>query len=352
MNIIISKGTSSMLLLSLIVMSVLPQVVHAQEYKNIATDASQQIEKDLVPTSNNSDRVSKKEVKNAVRSLSGLTDDSDSVVVQKDEDSAMILDTDFFDADIPKSADDAVEIEVGNYELDVILPASQNTAQAKKVAKGVVAYPSSSGFANAVQAHEDGGVRMLTIIDTDTAPTEYVYDIDLPEGGIVELDDDGGAMIIDEDDNIVAIIEEPWAKDANEDLVETWFTTDGRTLIQHVNHIKEGVAYPVVADPAWFAAVAAVFSWATGMCATNVISSFSEDALYWALKKKDWYWKQQVNEAIGDCAWGVLWGGTGGIVISKFIPRKVRKKMWERGKNAKFYKKLKKKIRKKVKKTL
>ncbi len=43
----------------------------------------------------------------------------------------------------------------------------------------------------------------------------------------------------------------PWAKDAEGKELKTWFTTDGLTLTQHVEHNVKGVVYPVTADPWW-----------------------------------------------------------------------------------------------------
>jgi hypothetical protein len=94
---------------------------------------------------------------------------------------------------------------------------------------------------------------MLTIIDNPNAPTEYNYDVTLPDGGYITVGNDGSAIIIGYDQEPVAMVSAPWAKDANGKVIETYFTTDGSTLTQHIIHNVEGVIYPVTADPsvAW-----------------------------------------------------------------------------------------------------
>jgi hypothetical protein len=129
------------------------------------------------------------------------------------------------------------------------LPNADQSDQAQVVADGVVAYTGNDDSANAVQATEDGGVRMLTIIDNPNAPTEYNYDVTLPDGGYITINSDGGATIFNGDDTLIAAVATPWAKDANGKVIETYFTTDGSTLTQHIIHTTDGIVYPVTADP-------------------------------------------------------------------------------------------------------
>ncbi len=43
----------------------------------------------------------------------------------------------------------------------------------------------------------------------------------------------------------------PWAKDANGNDVETFYTVNGDDLTQVVNHVNASVTYPIVADPTY-----------------------------------------------------------------------------------------------------
>lgn len=118
---------------------------------------------------------------------------------------------------------------------------------------------------------ENGAVRMLTIIDTPTAPTSYSYAVTVPGGGHIELDQDGGAVVLDKSNAIISIIGAPWAKDAVGKTIQTYFTTDGSSLTQHVAHNVPGVVYPVTADPIWFVVSGAVFWWAVNRCGAGGI---------------------------------------------------------------------------------
>ncbi|HTE22423.1 MAG TPA: hypothetical protein VK674_05285 [Candidatus Limnocylindria bacterium] len=90
---------------------------------------------------------------------------------------------------------------------------------------------------------------MLTIIDNPNAPTAYDYKISVPNGGKIQLNSNGGALVLNRKNKPVAVVATPWAKDATGKAVQTHFTTDGQTLTQYVQHNVPGVVYPVTADP-------------------------------------------------------------------------------------------------------
>ena len=196
--------------------------------------------------------VSGGEVKEALADVSGLLALSDQVKTTSDSDSAVKAVIAGAVVDIPKDPSEGVTFAANNGPvLDIKLPNADDAAAAKPVAPGVVAYPAGNGSANAVQATEDGGVKMLTVIDSPTAPTAYDYDISMPSGGLVQLTAEGGAVVVGNNGQVAATVDKPWAKDANGKILATYFMTNGTTLTQFVEHNVEGVAYPVTADP-WF----------------------------------------------------------------------------------------------------
>lgn len=205
----------------------------------------------LDPVTDGSDNVSKKEITQALENIEGLLDDSSDVVVTKDADSAAIVTTEAgTTVDLPKDPSDAVVLSSEDSPaIEITLPQADESKKAKTIDEGVVAYPGKDGSANAIQATEDGGVKMLTIIDNSGAPTDYTYGITVPEGGRVELTGDGGALVVENDGSSILVITPPWATDAAGTSLETYFTTDGVSLTQHVLHNVEGVVYPVTADP-------------------------------------------------------------------------------------------------------
>ncbi len=153
---------------------------------------------------------------------------------------------------LPKDLSDGVTLTTDDGQnIEITLPNASQAADGEQIASNTTAYPASNGSANAVQVGNDDSMRMLTIIDSPSAPSAYDYKITLPHEGRVELLASGAAILLDNDDNLVATIGAPWAKDANGKSVKTWFTTDGTTLTQHIKHKSKGVAYPITADPWW-----------------------------------------------------------------------------------------------------
>lgn len=54
--------------------------------------------------------------------------------------------------------------------------------------------------------------------------------------------------IVDSEDNIIEIIEEPWAKDANGNDVNTYYSICDDSVVQTVD-FSDSSAFPIIADP-------------------------------------------------------------------------------------------------------
>ena len=52
-------------------------------------------------------------------------------------------------------------------------------------------------------------MRMTTIIDNPNAPTEYEYKVELEEGGKIELQSDGSAIVYNNKQEPISIIAKP-----------------------------------------------------------------------------------------------------------------------------------------------
>lgn len=117
---------------------------------------------------------------------------------------------------------------------------------------GAVAYDANNGSHIVTSLGDQGQLTTLTVIGDATAPDSYSYDMGVPEGGVLELDPWGGAAVMDSSGTTIAYSPAPWAKDANGSDVPTWYTVAGNTLTQHVDFSSPSLAFPVVADPAWF----------------------------------------------------------------------------------------------------
>ncbi|MCF0233086.1 MAG: hypothetical protein HUJ63_12725 [Enterococcus sp.] len=176
------------------------------------------------------------------------------------------------DVEIPKSSDGEVVIEAGQDTLGMTLPEIIDDEDAVLTDKGTIVYGTDEDEVNlAVQTVEKEnyniGVRTLVTINEASAPHEYEFEYNLEEGQKLMLAKDyadefyeadsqemqelkypNDYYIVDENDEIIGNIEEPWAKDANGEKVATNYELDGNTIIQVVN-FDENTAFPVVADP-------------------------------------------------------------------------------------------------------
>lgn len=103
-----------------------------------------------------------------------------------------------------------------------------------------------------LQPQKDGGVRVLTVIKSSQAPTEFDYDLKLDEGHELVPMHDGRVVIVDADEIAVAVIEAPWAYDAQGNAISAGYTLAENTLTLKVDH-DDSTVYPVLADP--------VFTW-------------------------------------------------------------------------------------------
>lgn len=99
---------------------------------------------------------------------------------------------------------------------------------------------------------ETSGFAILEHIAGKQAPEEYRYEMSLPDGHRLKLQDDGSIVIIAGDDAVEPLVSSGWAFDSNGTAVPVSYSISGATIVMHVAHQSmTNVAYPVVADPCW-----------------------------------------------------------------------------------------------------
>jgi hypothetical protein len=136
-------------------------------------------------------------------------------------------------------------------EVEVELPVVAGVADGVVDESGAVVFESEvSPVSLAAQATDDGGLQVLVVIDDAAAPTEYRFDMTVPDGAVLRSTGDGGAEVVGSDGALVSAVAPPWAVDATGVSVSTSYRIEGSTLVQVVAH--HGTAYPVVADPRIF----------------------------------------------------------------------------------------------------
>lgn len=93
----------------------------------------------------------------------------------------------------------------------------------------------------------ESGLRLLAVAKNAAAPTEFRFALSLPAGATLRAEPNGSVTVVDQAGGVLGSVNKAWAFDATGAPVATWYSLDGSTLVQHVEH--RGAAYPVVADP-------------------------------------------------------------------------------------------------------
>ncbi len=125
--------------------------------------------------------------------------------------------------------------------------ANSNLVNAVDIVDDKVVYTNSNNTETTVEA-VDGGVRQVINIKSKDAPSVYDFPIELVAGDKLELAGEGGVVKNKANQNKL-LISKPWAKDAENRDLKTWYTVDNNLLSQHIE--LANATFPVVADPQW-----------------------------------------------------------------------------------------------------
>ncbi|AXX30609.1 hypothetical protein APASM_3244 [Actinosynnema pretiosum subsp. pretiosum] len=177
--------------------------------------------------------------------------------------------------------------------MKVNLPGANAAGVGKATAPGVVAFPSATVSANAVQADENGGVRFFQVLNGPTAPEEFQYTLELPQGSSIVKEVNGSLTVHTSDGDF--IVPTPWARDADGRMVWAQYFTDGESTIDLVvNHHGEDLAYPVTADPVWL----------TPWIVAQIIRCGAGALLGW-ISSGGWDWWWRALAVAGGCLIGM-----------------------------------------------
>lgn len=182
------------------------------------------------------------------------------------------------------------------------------------MAAGAAVWPDALPSTDVVTRATGDGVQIVAVLNDENAPDSISFPVDLPEGGRLVAQPDGGVLVqapvqvetvpeaeanrvlaaieaitgdLDADGELteaqiaqledipaaqtvtetqiqtVAEIKPAWAKDANDAPVETRYEIDGDTVKQVVD--TENAAFPITADPNW-----AWWTWTTAACGAEI----------------------------------------------------------------------------------
>ncbi len=179
------------------------------------------------------------------------TNKDNSVIIPKDPTNDIILGNDKFEKiGISISSNNA--LSMADYKLDSVLYYERNV-------KYII---QAMHYENNGLQYE--GVRASTIIENYKAPKCYKYNYNLPDGWkLIESEkysdpylnkdekivkETGWIYIVDENQELQAVIEPAWAKDANGNSIRTDYVVSNNSLIQYV-YFNSNSAFPIIADP-------------------------------------------------------------------------------------------------------
>lgn len=158
---------------------------------------------------------------------------------------------------LPQNAKQAVnvtDLENPNASFKINLP-TQFTGNATN--SGSTAIYTGNQSSLGLQNTEEG-FRALITMNSSQASHRYSFNISLPTGAHLETAtqllgkeyDTGEVFVISAQNEIIEIIDAPWAKDSTEASVPTHYEVSGNTITQVVD-FNENTKFPVVADPNW-----------------------------------------------------------------------------------------------------
>jgi hypothetical protein len=96
----------------------------------------------------------------------------------------------------------------------------------------------------------DGGLRQTINIKDSSAPKSYNFPMELQTGQRIIINKDGSANVVNNNNESITTILKPWARDAKNQEIPTYYTVDNNILRQHIT-TDNMTKYPVKADPTW-----------------------------------------------------------------------------------------------------
>lgn len=201
---------------------------------------------------------------NAITDVTGINDVNTDIYSTKD--SALVADGYEMLLDVPQSSKEAILMSDGlGKDIYFHLPQDAKNMESALTEDGTLIYDDNkSDVSFGIQPLQVTGnnqtvmegVRTTIVIDNDSAPKSYSFSYDLNDGERIVSSaeylgkeyDTGELYIVNEENEIMYIIDKPWAKDANGNSLNTFYTIDGNNIYQTVDFDKN-TAFPVVADP-------------------------------------------------------------------------------------------------------
>lgn len=167
-----------------------------------------------------------------------IDEGSDSYQVQSDDVSVRI----------PKDSGESVNFSSHSGEVDISIPFSGSSNEWEVISENSFYFGSEEGVATTASIRDGSSIQFHSVISGPESSTLVKYDINIVEGGDIDIDEEGFVSIVNSDGDLIAGVAPAWAKDASGADVPTWYEVRDGSLVQVIQH-NEGYQYPVVADP-------------------------------------------------------------------------------------------------------
>ncbi len=176
---------------------------------------------------------------------------------------------DGLESSIPKEGDGKIEMRMQDEIIKISLPKEIENETGVLTQDDMIVYNSiDENVSVGVQqekSEQNETLRVLLNIENSTAQKNYSFKYDLPEGYKIvtmesfcdsyieksereEYNNAGALLIVSSQNEPIAIIDAPWAKDKNGKDINTYYVVKGNEIIQYID-FNESTAFPVVADP-------------------------------------------------------------------------------------------------------
>ncbi len=146
--------------------------------------------------------------------------------------------------------------------LTIGLPSEVAQTDAVLSSDGSVVYGSDSGASSTVVQTFTNGVRLSTTLASQDAGTSFTYPLVLQKGSRIEIQANGGVLIVGPGGAFMGGLLAPWARDNNGVSVPTHYEVQGDSIVQVIDGNPAALAYPVVADPYFFIDLIDHYTWA------------------------------------------------------------------------------------------
>ncbi len=175
-----------------------------------------------------------------------------------------------------------------------------------------IVYSGQNSKADIIVESVEGGVRQAINIKSNDAPDFYDFPLEIANNDKIELVENGQATISNSKGEVKVIIVKPWAKDANNKELKTWYSiANGNALRQYIDF--KGASFPIVSDPLWCSDVVNDVKWVYRNIYNNAYNWSLEAAPTWCGKLNSgptpWgSWQEVVDKTPNSSQWDKKYG--------------------------------------------